>query len=175
MNSALGSMKASDQPGAGYAIDLRVFSRYPLARGSPDVAACRPSLFGPISNTAFQEVRFHSHEAQCSGHALANFASVNAVGDDLAPARQISSPLFDMVRRAMKRIGQKRIGAGKISIAPHVDYDRRRFGAKPCIKGIWGYRVFTVVHAQSPRRIERCAELGQAPSNGESAFPRGSF
>src|SRR5258707_1235113 len=134
----IGIDEASDQPGTSNTIDLWVFSRHPLARGRPDVAACRHSLFGPTSNTAFQEVCFDSHEAQCSGHALANFASVNAVGDDLAPARQISSPLFDMVRRAMKRVGHERIGVGKISIAPHVDYDRRRFGAKPCIEGIWG-------------------------------------
>src|SRR5712671_3744922 len=33
--------------------------------------------------------------------------------------------------------------------------------------------MITVVHAQSPRRIERCAELGREPSDGESAFPRG--
>jgi len=29
------------------------------------------------------------------------------------------------------------LGTGKVGIAPHVDYDRRRFGAEPCIKGIW--------------------------------------
>jgi len=38
----------------------------------------------------------------------------------------------------MKRISHKRVGAGKVSIAPHVDDDRRRFGTEPCIKGIWG-------------------------------------
>src|SRR6266516_807560 len=35
--------------------------------------------------------------------------------------------------------------------------------------------MLTVVHAQSPRRIERCAELGREPSDGESAFPRSEF
>ncbi|MEH2482329.1 hypothetical protein V1282_005686 [Nitrobacteraceae bacterium AZCC 2146] len=38
----------------------------------------------------------------------------------------------------MKRISDERIGADKISVAPHVDHDRRRFEAEPCIKGIWG-------------------------------------
>jgi hypothetical protein len=27
-------------------------------------------------------------------------------------------------------------------------------------------------HAQSPRQVERCAELGRSPSDGESACPR---
>jgi hypothetical protein len=39
----------------------------------------------------------------------------------------VSQP--DVIARAKKRIGHWRIGAGKVSIAPHVDDDRRRFGA----------------------------------------------
>src|SRR6185295_7490802 len=31
---------------------------------------------------------------------------------------------------------------------------------------------FSIVHAQSPRHVECCAELGRNPSDGESAFPR---
>src|ERR1700735_2770270 len=37
---------------------------------------------------------------------------------------------------------------------------------------IWENGILAVVHAQSPRRIERCAELGRGPSGGESACPR---
>src|ERR1700674_809891 len=55
--------EAPNQPGTGDAVDLRVLSRHPLARSSPDIAACRHSLFGPASNTAFQEVRLDPHEA----------------------------------------------------------------------------------------------------------------
>src|SRR5450432_527521 len=38
-----------------------------------------------------------------------------------------------------------------------------------------GERWSSVVHAQSPRHVERCAELGRRPSDGESAFPRSRF
>jgi hypothetical protein len=47
------------------------------------------------------------------------------------------SVVFDIICRAMKRIRDERVGAGKISIAPHVDDDLRRFGPDPCIRG-WG-------------------------------------
>src|SRR6266478_2549802 len=46
----IGIDEASDQPRTGDAVDLRVFSRHPLTRGGPDVAARRHSLFGPASN-----------------------------------------------------------------------------------------------------------------------------
>jgi|HubBroStandDraft_6_1064221.scaffolds.fasta_scaffold349580_3 hypothetical protein len=46
-------------------------------------------------------------------------------------------PPFDGIRRAVKRISYQRIGAGKVSIAPHIGDDRRRFGAEPRVKGIW--------------------------------------
>src|SRR5207237_4516272 len=120
----VGIDEAADQPRTGDTVDLRVFACHPLARSSADVAARRQRLLSPSSDTAFQEVRLHTHEAQCRSHALANVASMNAVCDDLASARQIGSPLFDTVRRAMKRISYKRVGAGKVSIRPHVDDDR---------------------------------------------------
>jgi hypothetical protein len=121
----IGIDEAPDQSGAGDSIYLRVFSRHPLARGRPDVTACGQSLLSPIRNAAFQEVRLDPHKAQCSGHALADFAYMNAVGDDLAPTRQISSPLLDSIRRAMKRIGHKRSGADKIGLASNINDDRR--------------------------------------------------
>src|SRR6266566_8093142 len=124
----IGVYEASDQPRAGDTVDLWMFACHPLARSCPDVAACRQSLLSPIRNAAFQKVRLDSHEAQCSGHALADFSSMNAIGDDLAPARQISPPLFDSIRRAMKRISNERGGAAKVVIAPHVEDDRRCFG-----------------------------------------------
>jgi hypothetical protein len=37
----------------------------------------------------------------------------------------------------MEGIGHKLFSAGKISVAPNVDDDRRPFGAEPCIKIIW--------------------------------------
>src|SRR5258705_11732932 len=88
----IGVDEASDQPRAGNAVDLRVFSRHPLARSSPDITTRGQSLFSPIRNAAFQEVRLDAHEAHRRCPALADFASVNALGDDLAPARQIGSP-----------------------------------------------------------------------------------
>src|SRR6267378_2866585 len=96
---------------------------------------------------------------------------MNAVGDDLASARQPGPPLLDIVWRAMKRVSQKRVGAGKISIAPHVDNDRRRFGAEPCIQGIWGNGVFTLIHAQisSTNRVLRSPWT--EVSRGDRIFP----
>src|SRR6266436_10074975 len=75
--------EAADQPGAGNSVDLWVFSRDPLARSWTNVATGGQSLLNPIGDTAFQKSRFLAHEAQCSGAALANGLSVNAVGDDL--------------------------------------------------------------------------------------------
>jgi hypothetical protein len=75
----------------------------------------------------------------------------------------------------MKGINQEPFGASEITVAPHVDDDRRGFRAKPSIESVWGNRKLTVVHAQSPRGIEYCAELGRGPSIGEPAFPRRSF
>src|SRR6266481_6298505 len=46
----IGIDEAPDQPRAGDSIDLRMFSRHPLARIRPDVAACRQSLLSPIRN-----------------------------------------------------------------------------------------------------------------------------
>src|SRR6267378_7949654 len=96
---------------------------------------------------------------------------MNAVGDDLASARQIRLPLFDPIGRAMKRISHERASVGKVSIAPHVDDDRRRFGAEPCIKGIWCNGIFTVVHAQisSTSRVLRSAWT--VVSRGDCIFP----
>jgi hypothetical protein len=37
----------------------------------------------------------------------------------------------------MKRIGHERFGAGKVSVAAHVDNNRRRFGAEPCVQDFW--------------------------------------
>jgi hypothetical protein len=125
----VGVDKAPDQPGAGDTVDLRMFSRYPFSRGSPDVSPRGHSPLGPIGNAAFQEVRLHSHEAQGGGHPLADLMAVNAVRDDLAAARQFGSPLFHAIGRAMKGISHEPVGAGKVGIAPHVDNDRRRFGA----------------------------------------------
>ena len=85
---------------------------------------------------------------------MADVASVAAVGDDLAPARQLRSPLFDGVRRAVKRVGHEPLGASKVGVPPHIDNNRRRFGAELCIKDIWGNRAVTIVHAQSPRLVE---------------------
>ena len=51
---------------------------------------------------AFEEVCFYSHKAWCCGHALlADLTPLKAVADDLASARQIGSPLFDSVLRAI--------------------------------------------------------------------------
>src|ERR1700733_10535514 len=69
---------------------------------------------------------------------------------------------------AMKAIGIHLASARQ----PRVGGDRDRFGAESCTTGSW--KIFAVVHAQSPRRIERCAELGRKPSDGESAIsPQG--
>src|SRR5260370_34701220 len=72
--------EATDQPGTGNSVDLRVFARYPFAGSCADVATRRQSLLSPVGDTAFQKICLHSHEAQCGGDALANFTSVNAVG-----------------------------------------------------------------------------------------------
>lgn len=108
--------------------------------------------------------RLNLHQPQSSSHALAYLTSVKAVGeDDLASVRQISSPLIHCIGRVMKSIGHKRIGTSTISVTPHVNDDRRRFGTKPCIKSVCGNRVPTVVHA------ECCAVLGPR-SQGETAY-----
>jgi hypothetical protein len=84
---------------------------------------------------AFEEVCFYSHQAWCCGHALlADLTPLKAVAGDLASARQIGSPLFDSVWRAMKRVGHERLGAGKVS-ATCIN-NNRRFGAEPNIKAI---------------------------------------
>src|ERR1700726_5182990 len=44
----VGIDEAPDEPGTGDAVDLRVFSRHPLAWSCPDVAACGQSLLNPI-------------------------------------------------------------------------------------------------------------------------------
>src|SRR5258705_1367729 len=69
----IGIDETSDQPGTGDTVDLRVFACHPFARSSADVAACRQSLLSPIGNATFQKVCLDSREAECSGHALANF------------------------------------------------------------------------------------------------------
>src|SRR5665811_2530918 len=74
----------------------------------------------------------------------------------------------------MERIGNKGLGAGKVGVAPHVHYDRRRFGAKPCAKVMRGNGMFSIVHAQSPRQVECCAVLGPE-SQGETAFSPSGF
>jgi hypothetical protein len=56
---------------------------------------------------------------------------------------------------------QQPFGASEITVAPQVGDDRRCFRAEPSTKGIWGNRELTVVHAQPPREIEYCAELGR--------------
>jgi hypothetical protein len=37
----------------------------------------------------------------------------------------------------VKRVSYERIGAGEVSIAPHVGDDRRRSGAEPRVQGNW--------------------------------------
>src|SRR6476660_6652598 len=46
--------EATDQPGTGNSVDLRVFACHPLARGRADVATGGQSVLSPVSNTALQ-------------------------------------------------------------------------------------------------------------------------
>src|SRR5450759_4386944 len=62
-----------------------------------------------------------------------------------------------------------------IGVTANVRRDRRYVGAELSKRAMWEYRPVSLVHAQSPRRIERCAELGRRPSDGEPAFPRNRF
>src|SRR5260370_22448378 len=59
----IGINEASDQPGTGDTVDLRVFACHPFARSSADVAACRQSLPSPIVNATFQEARLDPYNA----------------------------------------------------------------------------------------------------------------
>src|SRR6266536_2627532 len=68
----VGIDKAPDQPGAGNTVNLRMFSRYPFTRRSPDVSARGHSPLGPTGNAAFQEIRLNSHDAQGGCDPLAD-------------------------------------------------------------------------------------------------------
>jgi len=137
MNSALGSMKRRISQGQairsifGCSRVTHLLGVAPMLRrvGSP----CSVQLAMPPSRKLASTPILRN----AGRYALAHLLPMNAVGDDLASARQIRSPLFDPIGRAMKRISHERAGVGKVSIAPHVNDDRRRFGAEPCIKGIW--------------------------------------
>src|SRR5258708_13420502 len=58
----IGIDEAPDQPGTGDTVDLRMFSRHPLAWGRPDVAPRRQSLVGPAGNAAFQDTSPDPHQ-----------------------------------------------------------------------------------------------------------------
>jgi hypothetical protein len=67
---------------------------------------------------------------------LANGLSVNAIGDDQSAARQLGSPFLYIIGRAVERVGNKRVGTGKVGLAPHIDDDRRSIGTQPRVQFI---------------------------------------
>src|SRR6266403_1074931 len=54
-----------------------------------------------------------------------------------------------------------------------IDQHWRGGRAKTCVQVIGRGWWACSIHAQSPRQVECCAELGRRPSNGEPAYPRG--
>jgi len=61
------------------------------------------------------------------------------------------------------------LGAGKVSIAPHIDDDRCGLGVEPCVHVFRWNGGAALVHAQFPRRVERCAVVGPG-SQEETAY-----
>src|SRR6267143_397258 len=112
MNSALGSMKRRISQGQairsifGCSRVTHLVEAAPILRrvGNP----CSVQFAMPPSR------KFASTPIMRNAAAtpLAYVLSMKAVGDDLASAWQISSPLFDIIWRTMKRIRHKYVGAG---------------------------------------------------------------
>src|SRR5712671_2670900 len=101
---------------------------------------------------AFRDISRQPHGAERESEAEGDLLRVTAID----------------LRRTLTRSICARLLGGK----PRVDTNRLRAGANLCKRVIGEYRLLSIVHAQSPRKTECCAELGREPSDGESAFPR---
>jgi hypothetical protein len=82
---------------------------------------------------------------------LADLVTVNAIGDDFAPAGQCRQPLANLFRHAADSADDHG-GVGIICwLPPHIDQHGRRRYAEPGVEVRGGNRSGQLIHAQSPR------------------------
>jgi hypothetical protein len=65
---------------------------------------------------------------------LAEFFSVNVIGDDRASTGQFIAPLLDPIWRTMERGSDDPLGAEKVRVTPNIDNDWRGLGAEPLVQ-----------------------------------------
>src|SRR5262249_43672408 len=166
----LGIDEATDEPWTGDAVDLWMLAGHPFVFGWPALAARRKAAFLPALDASFEVARLQAGAPKRACHALADLMATGAIGQDGPALRQPPAPAGNVIGQITARPDNPPLVRIESRGAAHVDQQRRLRRAKTQIK--LGIEDRLSVHAQSPRSIECCAELGrESPSEGESAFP----
>src|SRR5262249_50698980 len=126
--------EAPDQPRTGDAVDFRALARDPLAGGRAYGSVRWQTLCNPAADAILEIRCVDARRAESRCHALADLASVNAVDDHLAAARQLFSPLLHLARVTMVGRDDEPARGGKIGEAANVDDGRRHGSSEPTIK-----------------------------------------
>src|SRR5258706_5910811 len=100
----VGIDEARDEPWTSNAIDLGMFARDPFViRPAAELSSRGQFHFLPRGNTSFEICRLDASGAQCRRYALADIATMAAIGDDCTAGRQFPRPVADFSWSLMDR------------------------------------------------------------------------
>jgi hypothetical protein len=121
--------EATDQPGAGDAVDFRAFARHPegstlgVAPGQLGCRDARQPALDPSRKATLQGLRGYAGIAQQRGHPCAEPKAVRTDHDD-RPAAKLGRPIESFVMDATNGTGHKARIDGEFLVRSHVNKRR---------------------------------------------------
>src|SRR6266446_1627011 len=143
----VGIDEARDEPRTSNTIDLGMFARDPFViRPAAELPSRGQFHFLPRGNTSFEICGLDASSAQCRRYALADIATMAAIGDDCTAGRQFPRPVVDFSWSMMDRADDLPIICLESVLTANIDQYRRRGGAQMRVELSCGYRKKSPVH-----------------------------
>ena len=139
-----------------------MLARHPFVFDGAALAAGRQLALLPARDAAFEIGGLNPALLQRARDALADFVPMHAIRHDGAAGRQVIAPAGDVVGRAARAADDQPRHRSSKACARRTSISSGAWAVpRSRIKFVGEIGKGISVHAQSPRQVECCAELGR--------------